>query len=177
MQMRPEIQITSMIKAMKDVVIPALAGSNKLATEQAQLVMGLLSLMSSQLPVQFRFDRDELARLVEHTEALQSIPANDAATAAAIKMMNAHRHEAVDVLDQCRRDPADLNRSIRDLRQSVSNLITTLAKTDDLESQLRVEKIVLELSKGQLLRDRSLLKLQGWEPNPAAVPDITTLVA
>lgn len=177
MQMRPEIQIASMIKAMKDVVIPALAGSNKLATEQAQLVVGLLSLMASQLPVQFRFDRDELMRLVEHTEALQSLPASDAATISAINEIKAHRHEAVDVLDQCRRDPADLNRSIRDLRQSVGNLVTTVTKTGDLKNQLKVEKIVLELSKGQLLRDRSLLKLQGWEPNPAAVPDITTLVA
>ena len=177
MQMRPEIQIASMMKAMKDVVIPALAGTNKLAMEQAQLVMGMLNLMATQLPVQFRFDRDELSRLIEHTEALLSLPVNDAATTAVIKVLADQRKEAVELHEQCKRDPADLKRSVRELRESVGQVVTTLAKTGELENQLCVEKIVLNLSKGQLLRDRSLVKPQGWEVDPAAIPDIGTLLA
>jgi len=36
------------------------------------------------------------------------------------------------------------------------------AGTADLDTQLRVEKIILNMSKDQLLRDRSLMKMQGW---------------
>ena len=83
MQMRPEVQIAAMIKAMKDVVIPAVAGTNKLAEEQAKLVVGMLSLMAYQLPLQFRFDRDELARLVETSAALREVQASKPSARAA----------------------------------------------------------------------------------------------
>lgn len=178
MQMRPEIQIASMMTAMKNVVIPALAlaGANKLAMEQAQLVVGMLNQMAAQLPVQFRFDRDELLRLIERSEVLQSLLVDDAATTAAINALAARRGEAIKVLEQCQRDPVDLKHAVRDLRQRIGQLVVALAKTRDLDMQLRVEKIVLELSKEQLLRDRSLVKPQGWEPDPAALPDIATLL-
>jgi hypothetical protein len=71
MQMRPALQIQSMIKAMMDVVLPAVDPSNKLALEQSRLVIGMLSLMAQQLPLQFRFDCDELSRLLKLAAALQ----------------------------------------------------------------------------------------------------------
>ncbi len=177
MQMRPEIQIAAMMKAMKDVVIPALAGGNRLAVEQASLVVGMLHLMSTQMPQQYRFDRDELARLIEHTEALQSVSTSDAATADALKALAADRSASMKVLSECQRDPADLQQAVREMRLRVGQVVKALAKTTDIDNQLRVEKIVIDLSREQLLRDRSLLKAQGWEPDPAAVPDIAKLLA
>lgn len=177
MQMRPEIQITSIIKAVKDVLLPAIDPNNKLAVEQAQLVIGLLNLLASQLPVQFRFDRDELARLLATAETLGTIPAGDPGVAAAIAQLAASRTAGASVLEHCRVDPAELVRSVRDLRQKVGAVVSATAATDDVASQLRVEKIVLDLSKEQLLRDRSLMKPQGWEPDPAALPAIEQLLA
>ncbi len=177
MQMRPEIQIASMLKAMKDVVIPALGSSNKLATEQASLVVGMLHLMASQLPHQFRFDRDELSRLIDTAKALQDIRSGDAAANAALAALTAQRDAATGVLEECQRDPADLKESVRGLRKCVGDLVTALARTGESDNQLHVEKLVIDMSREQLLRDRSLLKLQGWEPDPAAVPEITKLLA
>lgn len=177
MQMRPEIQIASMMTAMKNVVIPALPAGNKLAVEQAQLVLGMLNLMASQLPVQFRFDRDELSRLIDRTQAMQALPVGDAGTRAAIDVLAGSRKKAIEVLEQCSRNPAELKDSVRELRKGLGQVVVALAKTDDLKNQLQAEKIVLDLSKEQLLRDRSLVKAQGWEPDPAAVPEITTLLA
>ena len=73
MQMRPDPQIKSVIKAMNDVVLPAVDPQNKLAQEQVRLCMGLLGLMAKQLPLQFRFDCDELARLSAYSAELQRI--------------------------------------------------------------------------------------------------------
>ena len=80
MQLRPEIQITAIVKAMKDVVIPAVDADNKLATEQAQLIVGLLTLMAHQLPRLFHFDCDELQRLIACASQLEAIPGDDPAT-------------------------------------------------------------------------------------------------
>jgi hypothetical protein len=177
MQMRPEIQIASMMKAMRDVVIPALAGSNKMAIEQAQLVLGMLNLMSHQLPMQFRFDREELSHLVEKTAALRSLPVCEGGVREAIADLAVRGKEAAALLEHCRRDPSDLKDAVRSLRACIVKVVKALAVTDDTQNQLLAEKIILDLSRDQLLRDRSLLKPQGWEPDPAAVPDIAQLLA
>ena len=177
MQMRPEIQITSVIKAVKDVLIPAIDPSNKLAIEQSQLIIGLLSLLASQLPVQFRFDRDELTRLLSTAESLGDIQASDKDSAGTMAKLATSRAAATKVLEGCQLDPVELVSSVRELREVVGSVISAINRTDNIEAQLRVEKIVLDMSKEQLLRDRSLMKLQGWEPDPAALPDIEKLLA
>lgn len=177
MQMRPEIQITSVIKAVKDVLIPAIDPNNKLALEQAQLVIGLLSLLASQLPIQFRFDRDELARLLTTAESLGKVQTGNPVVTNAMDELAASRTAAASVFERCQLDPAELVASVRELREMVGTVISAVAGTDDIAAQLRVEKIILDMSKEQLLRDRSLVKPQGWEPDPAALPGIEQLLA
>ncbi|HEX5804995.1 MAG TPA: hypothetical protein VFY31_01475 [Macromonas sp.] len=177
MQLRPEVQIASMIKAMKDVVIPALGNSNKLASEQAGLIVGMLHQMSVQLPVQYRFDRDELGRLLGTTDELLAVPVKDDNARQAQQALGALRGDAEQVLQGCQRDPDDLRAAVFALKERVCQVIDTLAASSDVDSQLKVEKIVLSMSKEQLLRDRALVKAQGWEPDPAAVPAIAQLLA
>lgn len=177
MQLRPEVQIASMIKAMKDVVIPALGSSNKLASEQAGLIVGMLHQMSAQLPMQYRFDRDELARLLATADELVSVPVNDVNTHQALQDLGKQRSLAQEVLQTSLRDPADLRDAVFAVKEHVCKVIDTLAASSDMDSQLKVEKIVLNMSKEQLLRDRALVKTQGWEPDPAAVPPLQQLLA
>jgi hypothetical protein len=177
MQMRPEVQIASVIKAMTDVVIPAIDPANRLAIEQSQLIIGLLSLLNTQLPLQFRFDRDELGRLLANAETLKVTPANDPGTRAALDKLAVISAAACTVLDRCTLDPVLLTQSVRDMRVAIGSVVVAAAGTADLDTQLRVEKIVLNMSKDQLLRDRSLMKMQGWETDPAALPDIEDLLA
>jgi len=176
MQMRPEIQIASMIKAMTDVVIPALGSSNKLASEQAQLVVGMLSLMSSQLPMQFRFDRDELGRLIDTANTIGAQSSDDPATQSARDALAAQCAEAQTVLAGCQTDPARLESSVKAMRASLCALIDAFG-TDSVDpARESVEKAVFAMSRDQLLRDRALMKPQGWEADPAALPDIGSLV-
>jgi hypothetical protein len=65
---------------------------------------------------------------------------------------------------------------VRELREAIGALVKAVAGTKDLAAQLGIERIVLAMSKDQLIRDRSFVKMQGWEPDPAAVPDIATLL-
>lgn len=177
MQVRPQVQIASMIKAMKDVVIPALGTSNKLAVEQASLVVGMLALMASQLPHQARFDRDELARLVAFVDGLKGIDTADATAKATLQAMGAEQAHAATLVAESKHDPSELQTSVATLRTQIGALVTALSKTGESANQQKIEKAVLDLSREQLLRDRSLLKAQGWEPDPAAVPDIASLLA
>ena len=176
MQLRTEIQLSAMIRAMKDVVIPAVDAKNELAMQQAQMVVGLLNLMSHQLPVQFRFDRDELQRLVASAQSLSKLKSQDPAIGEAAAQLQACSARATDVLERCATDPVELTTAVRDMREATSILMTATSGGQDKVALDAVEGVVLRLSKEQLLRDRSLMLPQGWEPDPTAVPEIEKLL-
>ena len=176
MQMRPDIQITCMTKAMLDVVIPAVDPGNKLALEQSQLIVGMLNLMAKQLPLQFNFDRDELQRLVGSASEFQKIQVTEAGAVAAKERFINECTAATAILEKCQTDPAALLRSIKEMRSAMGAIVSSLAEGHDESAQFQVEKVVLSVAGEQLLRDRSLMALQGWEADPTAIPSIESLL-
>jgi hypothetical protein len=163
MQLRSDIQLKSMIKALRDVIIPAIDPANRLALEQAQLVTGMLGLMQHQLPLQYRFDRDELRRLVDLLHGLKVICELDPALAPLPERYKGLITTSREVLDGCAVDPQRLHDSVRRLREVVGEVVTFAN--------------VLNLSREQLLRDRALGAPQGWEPDPTALPSIESLLS
>jgi len=177
MQMRPEIQIQSVLKAMTDVVLPALDPSNKLAQEQARLCMGLLVLLGQQLPLQFRFDCDELKRLVALAHTLASDVKDDACAATALASLGRLSQSAGDVLERAKADPAEVRDAVRKLRAATSAVVQAVYADPAAQSVSAVQRTVLASSQAQLLRDRSLMLMQNWEANPKAIPPIQELLA
>ncbi len=176
MQMRPEIQITSMIKAMSDVILPAVDPNNKLAIEQSQLVIGMLSLMARQLPIQYRFDCDELERLLVSARRMKDVPASERDVETAQERLRGAESAGANVLARCKVDPAELLSSIRELQESLGGIVRSLGETSDTAAQLKAERVILDMSREQLLRDRSMLVMQGFERDPASVPSLESLL-
>lgn len=172
MQMRPELQIQSMIKALADVVLPAVDPANKLAQEQARLVIGTLMLMGKQLPLQYRYDRDELVRLIEFSGALAQ-----AAGATPTDLLTAQGVEAAKLLDRARAEPDELLQAVKALREAGGAVVSAVFAGTDAAARARVQAVVLALSAEQQVRERAWVKSQGWEPDPAAIPDIETVLA
>ena len=173
MEMRPQLQIQTVIKAMMEDVIPAMDQTNQLAMQSAQLTIGTLMLISQHLPLEYRYDCDELARLLATAKTL----AAQAAGLPATQGLSAASAVAADVLDRARAEPSEIVDAIRSLRAATANTVRAAYADGSETVQGAVEKTVLAMSKEQLLRDRSWLLMQGWEPNPAAVPAIDTLLA
>lgn len=176
MQMRPQIQIKSVIKALTDVVLPAVDPGNKLAQEQGQLAIGLLSLMAQQLPLQFRFDCDELERLIDCSGTLQTLARGGEHTQTALTALSDATRSAVTRLESARVSPQDIEQQVRSLRSTIGTLVTEVYRDGEASCRKSVSDAVLALSKAQLLRDRSWLLMQGWEPDPKAIPPITQLL-
>jgi conjugal transfer/entry exclusion protein len=177
MQMRPEIQIKSVLKAMSDVVLPALDPSNQLAQEQARLCMGLLSLLSTQMPLQYRFDCDELRRLRAMGERLLPLADPRVVEASTLQTLAQAIRTAADVLDRAKAEPAELVESVRSLRAITGALVQQACASGTGADTKALERVVLDSSAEQLLRDRAWLLPQGWEPDPASFPPIDTLIA
>ncbi len=177
MQMRPQIQLQSVIKALSDVVLPAIDPDNKLAIEQGKLSIGLLALLSQQLPVQFQFDCDELQRLIATSCELVTQAQGGAGTQSAVATLTAATLAAGRALDAAGSAPADIEAQVRALRVATGALITEVHRDGDVACRPLVQQTVLAMSKEQLLRDRSMLLMQGWEPDPKAVPPLAELLA
>lgn len=177
MQLRPGIQIQSIMKSMKDVVLPALDPNNKLALEQGQLIMGMLNIMAQRLPLEYRFDCDELGRLLEMSRRLGEETRGGGETAAAIRALAASTAHGADVLERARAEPGEVYEAVRDLRSKVGDVVQSAFKDGDPASRTAVRKSVLDASAEQLRRDRAWLIGQGWEPDPKSVPPIESLIA
>lgn len=176
MQMRPALQIQSIIKALTDVVLPAIDPDNKLAQEQSRLIVGSLNLMLKQMPLQFHFDCDELARLTGFAEELQRLASGGAQTTAALDDLRETAAGAARLLEHAKVSPEEIEQAVGSLRAASGALISSVYRDGEHNAQERVEKATLAMSKEQLLRERSWVLSQGWEPDPKAVPPIEQLL-
>ncbi|HEY3658971.1 MAG TPA: hypothetical protein VGL34_28710 [Steroidobacteraceae bacterium] len=175
MQLRPLLQIQTIMKAMSEDIIPALDQTNQLAVQSAHLTIGTLALMAQHLPLEYRYDCDELRRLIECAKSLGAQLKPEGGATVAAELIEAGKVGS-DVLSRARAEPSEIVDAVRRLRVASANAVSAAYAAGDEAAQAAVEKTVLSMSKQQLLRDRSWLLMQGWEPDPKSVPGIAELL-
>lgn len=166
MQMRADLQLRSALRALREVVMPAIDADNPLALEQLQIVIGMLQMLAVQLPLQYRYDHDELTRLVRLCDALNVDSSSALAQASAA---------ASDTLARAMADPAELLVAIRRLRVLSGEAVTAAYRDGSAQEKACISRLVLEHADQQLLRERAWVAAQGWEAQPARLPAIETL--
>lgn len=176
MQLRIEIQLKTMMKAMEDVILPAIESSNQLALEQGQLVKAMMGLMAQQLPLQFDFDRDELQRLIDTAEKIQGVCLRAQDPPVISGELYSQAKQASMILSRCTVNPTSIEERIRVLRRLIGEAVQEIQSVSDNELREKVEDAVIAMSREQLLRDRALMIKQGWEADPEALPAIEALL-
>ena len=169
MDVRPELQLQSMIKAMSDIVLPAVDADNRLAQEQARLVIATLNLVAKRLPIAYRYDRDELERYVSLSQDLLAAVGTTAA-GAAVAQLQALSASGADVLERARAEPAELETTVFALRAAVGELIQETRAAADPRCQAAVRSLVLAAAKQELDRERALVVDIGFEADPQDLP-------
>ena len=173
MQLRSDIQLKVVIKALTDVVLPAIDPSNGPAGEQLHISIGLLRLLEERLPLQFAFDCDELDRLGKFAHDLEGLATGQ--TGSAVSDVEIAAAAGAEVLARAKADPAEVLSAVRHLRSACGAATASLRQAEHVD-QKTLRDCVLAYSAEQLLRDRSWLKSQGWESNPDTLPDIEGLL-
>lgn len=176
MELRPAFQIKAVIKAMTDVILPAVDPEHKLAQEQARLCIGTLQLVLNRLPLDFAFQRDELERFLALARALANAAASQPAAGEALAELSQTAEKGADVLQRAQADPAELETANFDLREKIGALVPRLYANAELAELEDVSNLLIENAGEQLVRDRAWLIDQGWEANPDALPPIETLI-
>lgn len=176
MELRPAFALQSVIKAMTEVVLPAVDPHNKLAQEQSRLVIGVLGLLAERMPLWYRFERDELVRFLALAEHLSGVATQVPAAGEALKPLQAARVGGQDVLDRARAEPAELEAANFELRDHIGALVSALYSHADDTTRKRVGSLVTAHAREQLLRERAWHVRQGWENDPDALPAIESLL-
>ncbi len=177
MMVRPDTQLRTIIRAMTEVVLPAVDPANQMAQEQARVVVGALLLMAERLPLQFQFDRDELQRLTDFAEQLAGVASGGPRTSDLIIRLAADARAGRDVLERAKADPAELVDTVRQLR-AVAGAVVDTVFADDAAASCRdaVWHAVLTMSRDQLLRERAWVLPQGFEQDPSSLPSLDSLL-
>lgn len=175
MQLRYDVQLRAMIKSLSDVVLPAVDEHNQLAREQIQVTIGMLSLMAERLPLQFRYDCDELQRLIEFAATLSAqavAPADDHERAA----LRSVADDAKSILAGAQAGPNKVLGAIRRLRAASAAVVTASYRDGTPEQRKALTQVVTAHAEAQLLRERAWVLPQGWEADPAGVTAIEELL-
>lgn len=177
MEIRPSLMIPAMVKAMTDTVLPALDPDDKLANEQARLVVGMLQLMAARLPLLARYDRAELRHYVRLAGRVGEESRGGAKTTEAVRDLATAASEAETTLEDGAADPADVERALFDLRARVGALVRAVAEDGGERSRSAVRRTIVDASRSEIERARAWILPQGWEGNPASLPPIEQLLA
>lgn len=177
MELRATFQIPTLIKAMTDVVLPALDPSNKLAQEQAQLIIGSLHLIAQRLPLQYRYDRHELGSFLALAGTLENLSGESQELSAAMHALGAGVASGSDVLARAGAEPSELEAANLVLRQALGAVVQAAATLRDDARRQAIESAVMAHAQDLLLRERAWLAMQGWEGKDAALPPVESLIA
>lgn len=177
MELRATFQIPTLIKALTDVVLPAVDPNNKLAQEQAQLVIGSLHLIAQRLPLQARYDRHELGSFLELGNQLEREAAGSPELTAAFASLATSAAKGRGLLARAGADPAEIEAANLALRESIGLVVQAAATLSHASQRKAIESAVMAHAKEMLLRERAWLALQGWEGKDSSLPAVESLIA
>jgi hypothetical protein len=164
---------------MAETVAPAVDLHNALAQEQAKLVIGTLMLMAEQLPLQHRFDQDELTRAVDFADELGALLEHcPGPVATAVSALTSLAASGRALLSRPLADPTEMIATAQAIRGALGHVVDVVF-TDDSASAYRgdVHRVVLDQSRDEILRDRVWSRSQGFEPDAHHLPTIESLLA
>ncbi len=163
------LRLKTVLKALDDVIGPALPDDAVLAQEQLSLARRSIELAIEQIPLELAYivtdarDDRELARALlpmldpadpEAGELERSVAASEAALPA---------------------DPPDIRRireGWRGLKVALENAVTRLGKGRDAQARSDLARTVLAYSERRNIRERAWVAATGFDPAPDKLPNL-----
>jgi hypothetical protein len=158
-----DLQLSVVIKALETAVIPALDPSNRLAMEQCHLAVATLGFIRLRLPLTRRMQRKELSDNLALAESLRdSSKADDMGSQ----------------IDGGRAALADADMDTSDLAMLNSQLLCAITSVvETAQGDREIALTVITAMKDQAQRARAWYLPGGFEPEPALIPAIETLLS
>jgi hypothetical protein len=175
--MGPEIstRIQAMLRALEEVIIPAIDTKSTRAMEQAYLIMGYLRLIAHQYDKVMPYRQQEIrgysALLLRLLRIASEYSGSPVVAEAEMLLADVRSFGEVQLPpDSTLRDAVDRLRNLSD------RLVADLLEKDVPALTLEVAHIVTECARSEILRERAWVFPAGMDPAPTEVPPIGDLL-
>ncbi|MDB5818141.1 MAG: hypothetical protein JWQ11_1781 [Rhizobacter sp.] len=162
--------IRAAIKALDEVVAPALDPANPLALEQLKLVSRFLGFLRSRLPYEHLRSSHELRHYLALARQLVEIAPNEGPVHARDALLGAI-HEATPLISDPTCSPVQLEAGTKRLSAALSTLVRDVAEAPPAVRD-SVERAVTHAARRLLDAQRAWFLPMGFEPDPARVPSM-----
>lgn len=160
-----QLQLKSVVKSLKDNVLPAVDPENELAQQQIQLSMATLDMVLNNLPLIHSVLRKDISQhLTMASQLADAVSATDS---------KARLTEIMAAAEQALQDPAKGFSQLQDVARSLRSGIGEIISANDADADA-IEKVVLANSDASLLLGRALNLPTGFEP---ASDELTEVLA
>jgi hypothetical protein len=163
------------IKALDEVVAPAIDTSNPLALEQLKLVSRFLGFLRQRLPYQSQRDRFELHHYMALARELSPLVV-DASLASQAQRLNQGIDDAATTIDDRDASTAQVRDAVERLTTAISVLVRSVGSADPV-LRGRVERKVVSASAALFDMQRAWYLPMGFEPDPERVPTVQAALA
>ncbi|HTT83793.1 MAG TPA: hypothetical protein VMF67_09960 [Rhizomicrobium sp.] len=167
------LRIQSMLRAMQEVVIPAIPAGERLALDQASIVVGNLKLMAEQQDKLYRYELVELREYAALVTELIDAAGGGASTEAARESL---RNSAGVVTMPIPTQP-ELTGLTKAMKHAADTLLRAAYEDGSPEFRRAAAQLVMKQSASQITRERSWFRAAGFELEPESLPPLDELLA
>jgi hypothetical protein len=172
-----ELRLQSMLRAMIEVIQPAIDRSQQLATDQANIMIGTLRILLDQDSKAYAFRMVELRQYAKQLRELlglaQGGPETDACCRAAeVVLARAKPVAALPIPTQ-----AALTDLVQATRTAVDELLQAAHADGNPAFRRAAARLVLDAGGKELVRERVWVRAAGFEAAPRALPPMEELLS
>lgn len=166
------LRLATLLRAMQEVVLPAIDPKNRLAIDQANIVVGNLRILLDQCEKAYQYEWVELREYFNLVSEICSSArsdgrADDALDAADSALAESRVLVGIDIPTQ-----AELVARVRDLKGAADALLHTAYQHGSPEHRARVDTLVHEQAQRQLTRERVWFRKAGFELDAGQLPSM-----
>lgn len=167
------LRLSAVVKALDDIITPALPPEASFAHEQLALIKASIRIAIDQIPHEQAFAvrdaQDCLALARSLAPFLPSASTDGQRLHEAIDRMGAATPSAIV-------DRPDFERHLRAFKCTLESVSESLCAKATGDALREIQALILDHSARQTLRERAWAKATGFELDPAAIPPVETLI-
>lgn len=167
MQPGIDLRLRTMMKALSEVVMPAIDPVNRMAMEQAGVILGSLDFLREQIDYAHWYEAADLMSLCNLAADLEGVDALQVAP----ELSSIRTHGASIATRWDVALPA-LRQASAELREAISLTVEAAFAQPDTAIRSAVQRLVLEQSRDQLGRERAFVAGTKWDGFPETLRTI-----
>lgn len=170
------LRIQAMSRAMREVVLPAIPKDQKLAMDQANIVIGNLRIMAQQQDKLVQYILVELREYAQLIGALLERAEGDVETRDAVAQARSVLTDAKPIAAMLIPPQGHLAALTKSLKQAADDLLRAAHADGSAAFRKSADELVFQQSQAQILRERAWVRSAGFELEPDALPSLDEIL-